>query len=474
MAERDAWQNGMGRVIEMRALIHIVAATGFALAAIATVTLVAVPRVSADDDGGGGGGDGGSGGAGGGDPWSPKFRSSAPKKSQCFCLPFIACSCNARPKSKPQRYVEKPVRQPAPQPRQELLITNLPPDARAILERRGYTVRGERMSSLAGATITRVVAPIGEGRQAAMNQIQRLAPNSLVTRDDKFRRLALSFRPAGVRCGRQCEPFQVTAWTERIGQCSAGARLGVVDTGVDLQHPSLVAADVHVNTVRSSDRKASDRDHGTAVVSLLVGQAGSEVQGLSPAARVYAADAFHNTSFGSTADAFDLIAALDWLVEQNVQAINLSLSGPDNMIIKKAISEVIARKIAIVAAAGKPTEEMDKTGYPARYEGVIAVSSVDSRLRPSRLSIRGNHIAFSAPGVGISVASSGAQTKLADGTSFAAPFVTAAYAAMLKGGATTNSATEKIAAAAKDLGTVGRDPIYGWGLVQFDGLPDCR
>lgn len=452
---------------------------GLAGLVLATLPIVTARYALADDDGGGGGGGGGDGGGGGGsDPWRPNFKRSTPK-SQCLCLPFVGCSCGkSASKAKPQRYVEKPVRQQArtvtpPQPRQEVLVSNLSPEARATLERRGYSVRGERLSSLTGSTLTRLLAPVGESSQTAARLVQQLSPGSVIARNELFRRLALNFKPAGSSCGRQCEPFQMTAWTERVGACSTDVRIGVIDTGVDLDHPTLSKANLKVNTVRSRDRLASDRDHGTAVVSLLVGQSGSAIHGLTPAAQIFAADAFHSTANGSTADTFDLIAALDWVVEQNVQAINLSLSGPDNAFMKKAIEGIVSRKIPVIAAAGKPDQD-EKTGYPARYANVIAVSAVDARLRPSRLSIRGDHIAFAAPGAGVMVANSGGQIKLADGTSFAAPFVTAAFAAMARNGGSTASTIEKLASSAKDLGAAGRDPIYGWGLVQYDNLPACR
>lgn len=465
-----------------------VIARAFFTFCLACTVLVMSPMATmhfanADDDGGGGGGGGGGEGGGGFDPWRPNFKRSTPT-AQCTCLPLIGCSC-PKTKAKPQRVAEKPAR-PAPsppppsaaapppksQPRQEIVVGGLSSDARIALVRRGFAVRGERSSPLTGATITRLMAPAGESSQSAIRRAQQLAPGSTVSRNDLFRRLALNYKPAGTPCGRRCEPFQVTAWSERIGACSAGVRIGIVDTGVDLDHPSLANAQVRVKTVRSSDRQASDRDHGTAVVSLLVGQSGTEVHGLTPKAQVFAADAFHGTSDGSTADTFDLITALDWVAEQNVQAVNLSLSGPDNAFMRKAIEALIARKIPVIAAAGKP-DQNNATGFPARYPNVVAVSAVDARLRPSRLSIRGDHIAFAAPGAGVVVANSGGTIKLADGTSFAAPFVTAAFAAMAKSGATPGT-IEQLASAAKDLGAAGRDPIYGWGLVQYDRIETCR
>jgi subtilisin family serine protease len=60
-----------------------------------------------------------------------------------------------------------------------------------------------------------------------------------------------------------------------------------------------------------------------------------------------------------------------------------------------------------------------------------------------------------------------------EGTSFAAPFVSAAYAIALARGQSASELTGLLVRSAKDLGAPGRDPVYGWGLVQFTALPGC-
>jgi subtilisin family serine protease len=155
-----------------------------------------------------------------------------------------------------------------------------------------------------------------------------------------------------------------------------------------------------------------------------------------------------------------------------VKVVNLSLSGPDNEPLRRVIARVQTQGIHLIAASGRPNRSRD-LGYPAKYPGVIAVSAVDNRLRPSRLAIRGDHITFSAPGAGIAVAKRPAGVRRVEGTSFAAPFVSAAYAIGLAHGQNLSELTGLLARSAKDLGPPGRDPIYGWGLLQFSGLPSC-
>jgi hypothetical protein len=397
---------------------------------------------------------------------------------RCRCTLLVFCTCRAKKvASRPKPHSTAKVAATGPTPsrsssRPEIVALDL--DARALtaLTERGFVVRGTRTSPLLGGELVRLAIPAAIGTDRALRLARERG--GAAARNDLYRRMRTVYRPSGETCGGRCEIFSMTAWTEAAGRCSANAVIGVIDTAVDRGHPSLAGVDLTVRTVRSSDRKPSDSDHGTAVVSLLAGAHGSPVAGLAPKARIFAADAFHDADGASSADAFDLVSALDWLAGENVRLINLSLSGPDNAILARAVAAARDRGVRLVAAAGRP-EQGSSSGYPARYDGVIAVSAVDGRMRPSRLSTRGSHIAFAAPGVGVPVAVSGGSARLADGTSFAAPFVTAALASVLNSApvADRSDPLALLAGSARDLGAPGRDPVYGWGLVQFLPLTKC-
>jgi hypothetical protein len=337
----------------------------------------------------------------------------------------------------------------------------------------GFTLLRTQQIGLLDTSLARLRVPPRLSLRQALEAASRTVPSASFAGNDVYGRLLqATYRPTGGACGHRCEAFEVTAWTQSIGQCGTDVRIGVVDTGVDLAHPSLTGANVTLRTVRSPDRSASDNDHGTAIVSLLVGQADSEIAGIIPGAHVLVADAFHGKGQGSTADVYDLIVGIDWLASEGVGVLNLSLSGPDNDHLQRVIARVQEKGVQVIAASGRP-DRSRVSGYPARYPGVIAVSAVDNRLRPSRLAIRGDHISFAAPGTGIAVAQGPVGVRRVEGTSFAAPFVTAAYAIGLGHNKEAAELTELLARSAKDLGPPGRDPIYGWGLLQFSSLPSC-
>jgi subtilisin family serine protease len=104
---------------------------------------------------------------------------------------------------------------------------------------------------------------------------------------------------------------------------------------------------------------------------------------------------------------------------------------------------------------------------------VLAVTAVDKAGNVYRRAGRGAHVDLAAPGVDIWTAASVKGARPKTGTSFAAPFVSAAAAADLAADPTlsADALVAKLTASAKDLGAPGHDEIYGHGLVQAG--PSC-
>jgi hypothetical protein len=81
-------------------------------------------------------------------------------------------------------------------------------------------------------------------------------------------------------------------------------------------------------------------------------------------------------------------------------------------------------------------------------------------------SVRGGDIAFTAPGVGLPVVAANGAAALRSGNSYATPFVSAALLLSEAWNGEPTAAVRRLASAAPDLGPLGRDPVFGWGLVQ--------
>jgi hypothetical protein len=357
--------------------------------------------------------------------------------------------------------------------RRELIVAGLTADGISSLQARGYDVSATRASETLGKSVSLVVPPRRIGDRSAVRDLRLLGPDVVAARNDTFRRSAIArYKPMGEACGAACEAFVMTGWQPTYLRCARPETIGVIDTAVDPAHPSLAGASVELASVRRQDQRPSNPAHGTGVVSLLVGQPGSGIVGVVPRAKVVAVDAFYRSGDGDSTNAYDIVAALDHLAERKVRIVNLSLAGPENEVLAASVTRLIRHGTTLIAAAGPASGR--ESGYPAKYPGVIAVAAVDTELRPSRLSARGVHIAYAGPGVGMPVASPGGSTRLATGTSFAAPIVAAAFAtAKTESGGDRMRTMERMQSLAKDLGPPGRDPVFGWGLVQFPVVGGC-
>jgi subtilisin family serine protease len=165
----------------------------------------------------------------------------------------------------------------------------------------------------------------------------------------------------------------------------------------------------------------------------------------------------------------DIVAGLAELAQQDVRVINVSIVGPDNAVLGAIIRALLARSIAIVAAAGNDGPNAAPL-YPAAYPGVIAVSAVDAKQRVLPEASGGGHISFAAPGADMLAALPGGGFANVRGTSYAAPLVSGLVARALDGhdAASAASIVQQLAASARDRGSKGRDRRYGYGLVGAD------
>jgi thermitase len=252
------------------------------------------------------------------------------------------------------------------------------------------------------------------------------------------------------------------AWNEILG---VGARVAVIDTGVAAGHPDLhgkIAAQkdlVHNDDVAEDDRAG----HGTHVAGT-VGAAtnnGLGVAAACPGCKVLAAKSGDSRGLFDT----DIVQGIYWSVNNRAKAINLSLGAEQNSrILKHAVDYAWDRGVVVVAAAGN--ENTNRPSYPAAYGHVISVSATDQSNRKAPFSNYGTTVDVAAPGVDILSTVPGGGYGRKAGTSMASPHV-AALAGLLA--AQDRSALEirrRIQRSATDLGAKGKDPIYGYGLIN--------
>jgi subtilisin family serine protease len=204
-------------------------------------------------------------------------------------------------------------------------------------------------------------------------------------------------------------------------------------------------------------------EHGTAVASLLVGRAAA-LHGAAPGAALFAADVFCGQPTGGAVDA--VAEAFEWLLQQRVAVINVSLVGPPNRVLESVVRSVLARGHLIVAAVGNDGPAAAPL-YPAAWPGVVGVTAVDARQHVLVEAERGPQVKFAAPGADLAAAALPHGYALVRGTSFAAPIVAGLLARELPAPdvAGAQAAVATLAQRALDLGSPGLDPVYGYGLV---------
>ncbi|MBP7242213.1 S8 family serine peptidase, partial [Amaricoccus sp.] len=340
--------------------------------------------------------------------------------------------------------------------RHELTALGLTPHARQVLGALGFRTISERRSPLLGNRIVaRLRTPSNQTAEAALARARSVLPE--VTFD-----LAHLYRPSGEQASVRYAANMIGA---PLGPtCPVPTRVGLIDSGVGTHETLSGAKIVRKNFVEKG--ASTNVAHGTAIASILVGDLPGTGP-LMPGAQLYSANVFASDSGGLRADATAIIAALDWIAAQRVPVVNLSLMGPKNALLEQAIAAAASRGLVMVAAAGNDGPGAGPA-YPAAYPAVIAVSAVDARGRPYDNNNRGPYIYVAAPGVDIWGADARGGLAFWTGTSFAAPFVTASLARDIALGRVhdTNDGRSAIASRARDLGAPGRDPIYGFGLLQ--------
>ncbi len=278
-----------------------------------------------------------------------------------------------------------------------------------------------------------------------------------------------------------------------LGNKGAGVKVAIIDTGIDYTHPDLSANYAGgKNFVTSSfycsytgDDPMDDYGHGTHVAGTVAARNDNYgVVGAAPEARLYALKVLDCLGSG---DFSDVIAALQWSVDNGMQVTNNSYGsdGDPGLTVKSAFDNAYNAGVLHVAAAGNSGNASgtgDNVGYPARYDSVIAVAATDANNARASFSSTGSAVELAAPGVAIYstcppyslLCIFGEYYTTLDGTSMASPHVAGTAALVIASGIgdangnghINDEVRQRLVGTADDLGTAGRDPLYGYGLVN--------
>lgn len=241
-------------------------------------------------------------------------------------------------------------------------------------------------------------------------------------------------------------------------------RIGLIDGPVDTRHPALRSVRIETFSVLSRRDRIASSDHATGISGLIAAQE----FGLAQGAQIFSVTAVTRSGTREIAKLESIASALDRLVSRNVDIINMSLAGPSNAALSRAIAMTARRGVIMVASVGN--DRRSPVAYPASDPNVIGVTAVDADKRLYRHASRGGNVDYAAPGVDLRVPSGRKGSAFRSGTSYASAALTAIIAIELsKNGGNQKSIRRSLSAQAEDLGSAGPDPMFGLGLAQSSG-----
>lgn len=419
------------------------------------------------------------------DPAPTAKERSAQASAPAPANPAGVVAATSKPPPKPLRWSRRPVTPAGDFPAAEILIARASPTALQRAEQLGFTQNGTVTLTQSGS-LNRLLAPPGVSAEHALAMLNDALPSQRMGINETYHAFHAASEPSDgttalpmpTECGTDhCFGSNLIGWRPQLQACAKKARIGVIDTSFDREHPAFRKRQIELRP-RSlahihGDEPEAPNWHGTGVLAILAGEPRSSMPGLIPDGRYLVADVFFADANGlPVSDTASLIEALDWLEERHADIINMSLTGPHDELLQASIERMSRKGVLFIAAVGNDGPTAPPT-YPSAYAPVLAVTAINKDLSGYIYANRGAHVDLSAPGVGIWTAMPGGRATYHSGTSFAVPYATAVAAAIFPSLAVKSKAELLRHMTFVDLGPPGPDPIYGRGLViaPYDCAP---
>jgi subtilisin family serine protease len=253
------------------------------------------------------------------------------------------------------------------------------------------------------------------------------------------------------------------AWGVSTG---AGVTIGVVDTGVDVNHPDLRSKiDATANCVGAPCRDGGAEDghgHGTLVAGIAAATTGNGrgVAGVAPDARLVVAKAVDDQGTGSVED---INNAIRWAVDRGAKVVNLSIGDPNFLLVsllgtplRPGIEYAWSRGAVPVLASGNENVgllDLGSSNYGPLNALVIgatdksgAAAGYSSPIGNAKWGLAAPGGSGAGPGEDILSTYPASRYAWVAGTSMAAPHVSGAVALLLAQGLSPSAAVQRILA----------------------------
>ena len=246
---------------------------------------------------------------------------------------------------------------------------------------------------------------------------------------------------------------------------NASITVAVVDSGVYTGH-SFLSGRIASGAYNFGDGTTNVRDqvgHGTHIAGTIV----DCTPGLN--VRIMPLKVIDSQGLMYTSYAMN---AVNYAVANGVKVINYSmgLDGYGHSFgMHDAVSNAVSNGVVFVMAAGNMGVHTSQDSCPAHMSEPIVVSAVDSSLRCSDFSNYGSSIDVAAPGEDIVSCSIYGGYVSMNGTSMAAPHISAlaAMTRLVFTGYTPGQVESFLGSHSRDLGSSGKDQYYGYGFPDL-------
>ena len=247
-----------------------------------------------------------------------------------------------------------------------------------------------------------------------------------------------------------------------------GAKIAIIDTGVDYTHPELSSNFTRkkgYDFIKDDEDPMDKNGHGTHVAGTTAGKN----CGVAPDATLYAIRVLDENGSGSD---MTVAAGIEWAMLNKMDIAGMSLGGPTASRALEDICRLASQNnVLLVAAAGNNGYGPN---YPAAFgDYVIAVAAVDRENEHADFSNIWETNDISAPGVGIYSCYPGGEYRIFDGTSMATPHISGSLGLVVPKTGNPNLAEEAMYKTAKKLeynGEYDNRWVFGAGLVRVDNM----
>lgn len=214
-------------------------------------------------------------------------------------------------------------------------------------------------------------------------------------------------------------------------------KIAVIDSGIDTHNELLVRDWIDFSDRVDGYKPTDNSGHGTSIAGVIGARInGVGLVGIASDAELYSVKVLNSNNEASIST---IIKALEWCIDNKMDVINMSFGmNSYSKILEKEIKKVYNNNIILVASSGN---EKDKVQYPAAYDDVISVGSVNKNLQASTFSDNRDSD-FVAPGEDVYTTNYVGSYLTMSGTSISAAHITGIIACIKS--ADKNLTNEKV------------------------------